>query len=287
MHLGGNFRSDAPSPSPPRRRGQDGRGEVSYPPSIGLGIGVHNLNTGRANVSDWDDTLPAPEAAKVQLRSQFFDGHVNDLVDGILENRLGPLERTLQTIQHSLALMATGSRPKSSGRSMSTDIKNSDADDEDDYDAFEGFSSYRARSPSARRNERRQDKIRAAVAEALAAYQPPQPPQSSIDMTEFSAIVQEMREMAQHAGSQNTQNQLKTIVEDVISHHPRLRGSRVQHDHESAEHKYMPQIDGLESMLKISKEHAAEEVQLRRKAEAEVTELRLRLRMAEEEAAQH
>lgn len=287
MHLGGNFRSDAPSPSPPRPRGRDGHGDLSYPPSIGLGIGVHNLNTGKANVSDWDDTLPAAEAAKVQLRSQFFDGHVNDLVDGILENRLGPLERTLQTIQHSLALMATGSRPKSSGRSMSTDVKNSDADDEDDYDAFEGFASYRARSPNARRNGRRQDKIRAAVAEALAAYQPPQAAQSSIDVTEFSAIVQEMRELAQQAGSKNTQNQLKTIVEDVISHHPRLRGSRVQQEHESAEQKYKPQIDGLESMLKISKEHAAGEVQLRRKAEAEVTELRLRLRMAEEEAAQH
>lgn len=285
MGLGPNLRSDAPSPSPPRAQAVNAQeAESAYPPSFGLGIGVHNLNTGREEVSDWGDVLPPADQAKLQLRSQFFDGHVNDLVDGILENRLEPLERALQTIQHSLALLATGSRPKSSGRSMSTDIKNSDADDEDDYDAFEGFESYRTMSPMARRNERKQDQIRAAVADALAAHQPPQP---SIDVTEFNAIVQEMRQLAQHAGSRETQDQLKSIVEDVISQHPRLRGSRVQQDHESAEQKFKPQIDGLETMLKISKEHAAEEAQLRRKAEGEIAELKLRLRIAEEEAAEH
>ncbi|KAL6251013.1 hypothetical protein RBB50_001221 [Rhinocladiella similis] len=287
MRLGDNFRSDAPSPSPPRPLQHSAHNGASYAPSIGLGIGVHKLNTGREDVSDWGDTMSAPEAAKVQLRSQFFDGHVNDLVDGILENRLGPLEQTLHTIQQSLALMAGGARPKSSGRSVSTDLKHSDADDEDDYDAFEGFEAYRSKSPVARRNERRQSKIRAAVADALAAHQSTQLPQSSIDVAEFNAIVKEMREMAQQAGSQNAQSQLKTIVEDVISNHPRLRGSRVQQEHESADQKYKPQIDGLESMLKISKEHAAEEVQLRRKAEEQVVELKIRLRIAEEEAAQH
>ncbi|KIW37775.1 uncharacterized protein PV06_09765 [Exophiala oligosperma] len=288
MRLGDNFRSDAPSPSPPRPQEHSAHNDASHAaPSIGLGIGVHKLNTGREDVSDWEDTMSAPEAAKLQLRSQFFDGHVNDLVDGILENRLGPLERTLHTIQESLTFMAGGVRPKSSGRSVSTDLKHSDADDEDDYDAFEGFAAYRSKSPVARRNERRQSKIRAAVAEALAAYQPAQPPQQLINVAELNAIVQEMREMAQQAGSQNTQNQLKTIVEEVISHHPRLRGSRVQQEHESTEQKYKPQIDGLESMLQMSKEHAAEEVQLRRKAEEQVAELKVRLRIAEEEAAQH
>jgi hypothetical protein len=288
MRLGGIFRSDAPSPSP--RRIQDnksGQSDTSYPPSYGLGIGVHKLNSGRDDVSDWGDALPAPEAAKLQLRSQFFDGHVNDLVDGILENRLGPLERALETIQHSLALLATQAKPKRDRRSMSTEQKESDADDEDDYDAFEGFSSYRARSPMARRGERKHDLIRAAVAEAIAAYQPPPQPQPTVDMTEVNGVLQEMRQLAQQTGSQNTQNELKTIMEDVISHHPRLRGSRVREDHETAEMKLKPQIDGLESMLKISQEHAAEEARLRRKAEEEINELKLRLRIAEEEAAQY
>jgi hypothetical protein len=288
--LGAQFRSDAPSPSlspASIREIRSLKSDVSYPPSFGLGIGVHNLNTGREDVSDWGDDLPAAEEAKLQLRSQFFDGHVNELVGGILEARLGPLERSLQIIQHSLNLMTAGPRPKSDRRSMSTDLKNSDADDEDDYDAFEGFASYREKSPMARRDGRRHDKIRAAVAEALAAYQPAPPPQPSIDANEFNAVLQEMRQLAQQTGSQATQNQLKTIVEDVISQHPRLRGSRVQQDHESAEMKLKPQIDGLETMLKISKEHAAEEARLRRQADVEITELKLRLRIAEEDAAQH
>ncbi|EXJ58523.1 hypothetical protein A1O7_05949 [Cladophialophora yegresii CBS 114405] len=288
IRSGGNFRSDAPSPSP--RRIHDNKSapsDTSYPPSYGLGIGIHKLNSGRDDVSDWGDALPAPEAAKLQLRSQFFDGHVNDLVGGILENRLGPLERALETIQHSLALITTQPTRKKDRRSMSTEQKESDADDEDDYDAFEGFSSYRSRSPLARRGERRQDLIRAAVAEAMAAYQLPAQPQPTIDMTEVNGVLQEMRELAQQKGSQNTQNELKTIMEDVISHHPRLRGSRVREDHEAAELKLKPQIDGLESMLKISQEHAAEEARLRRKAEEEINELKLRLRIAEEEASQY
>ncbi|OCT51494.1 hypothetical protein CLCR_07882 [Cladophialophora carrionii] len=288
MRLGGNFRSDAPSPSPRRiHDNKSAQSDTSYPPSYGLGIGIHKLNSGRDDVSDWGDALPAPEAAKLQLRSQFFDGHVNDLVDGILENRLGPLERALETIQHSLTLIATQPTRKKDRRSMSTEQKESDADDEDDYDAFEGFSSYRSRSPIARRGERKHDLIRAAVAEAMAAYQPPLPPQPTIDMTEVNGVLQEMRELAQQTGSQNTQNELKTIMEDVISHHPRLRGSRVREDHEAAELKLKPQIDGLESMLKISQEHAAEEARLRRKAEEEINELKLRLRVAEEEASQY
>ncbi|KIX93012.1 uncharacterized protein Z520_11285 [Fonsecaea multimorphosa CBS 102226] len=288
MRLGGHFRSDAPSPSPVRHQDtKAAQSDTSYPPSYGLGIGVHNLNSGREDVSDWGDTLPAAEAAKLQLRSQFFDGHVNDLVDGLLENRLGPLERTLRTIQHSLALMATQQNSKTGGRGVSGHQKDSDADDEDEYDAFEGFSSYRTRSPNARRGERKQDLIRAAVAEALAAHQPPPLPQPSMDLTEFSAILQEMRELAQKNSSQNTQHELKTIMEDVISHHPRLRGSRVQQEHETADIKYKPQIDGLETMLKISQEHAAEEARLRRTAEEEINELKLRLRIAEEEAAQY
>ena len=288
MHLASNFRSDAPSPSPCRPyEGKTAQSDASYPPSYGLGIGVHNLNSTRDNVSDWGDAMSAPEAAKLQLRSQFFDGHVSDLVDGILESRLGPLEHTLQAMQNSLALIATQPKPKKDRPSVSTEKKESDADDEDEYDAFEGFSTYRSQSPAARREDRKNDQIRAAVVDAMAAYQPLPPPQQTVDMTEINTVLQEIKHLAQQSGSQNTQVELKTIMEDVISTHPRLRGSRVRDDHDTAEMKLKPQIDGLESMLKISQEHAAEEARLRRKGEEEINELKLRLRIAEEEAAQY
>ncbi|EXJ77598.1 hypothetical protein A1O3_09825 [Capronia epimyces CBS 606.96] len=288
LRLGQNFRSDAPSPSPLRPQTDQGpESEKSYHASLGHQVGVHNLNSGRDDVSEWDDTLPAAEEAKLQLRSEFFDGHVADLVGGLLENRLGPLERTLQEIRQSVAVVASETRPKSSRRSISPGLKNSDADDEDDHDAWEGSASYRTKSPEARRGGRKQDKIRAAVTEALATYQAAALSQNTIDMAEINTILQELRQVAQQTGSQDTRAELKTIVEDVISHHPRLRGSRVQQDHETTEMKYKPQIDGLESMLKISQEHAAEEARLRRQAEEEINELKLHLRIAEEEAAQY
>jgi len=288
MRLSGNFRSDAPSPSPARPHGDRIlQSEASYPPPTGLGIGIHKLNSGQEDVSDWGGTLPIAEEAKLQLRSQFFDGHVNELVDGILENRLGPLERTLQTIQDSLALIASNPKGRHDQKSISTDAKDSDADDEDDYDAFEGFASYRSKSPIARREVWKQDRIRAAVTQALASYEPPVAAPSALDLTEFSEILQEIRQVALQNNSLNTQQELRTVVEDVISQHPRLRGSRVQQDHDATEGKLRPQVDGLESMLKMAKEHTAEEVRLRREAEEQLAELKLRLRIAEEETAQY
>lgn len=187
MRLGANFRSDAPSPSPRRRSDQpEISNDAASAAAFGLGIGIHRLSTGKEEVSDWNDALSSIEEDKLQSRAQFFDGHVNDLVDGVLENRLGPLERTLQTIQHSIALMATRPRSKGEPRSLSTDAKESDADDEDDYDAFEGFSQYRSRSPEAKRDNRRNSRIRAAVAEGMAAYKDSVVPQKSeVDLSPY------------------------------------------------------------------------------------------------------
>lgn len=286
--LVGRLRSDTPSPSPPRSHEVRGiQGESTYLASTGLGIGIHNLNAGRGEVSDWGGVLPRDEEDKLEIRSQFFDGHVNDLVGGILENRIGPLERTLQTMQQSLAVIASGLETKAEMRGFSTDGKESDADDEDEYDAFEGFSQYRARSPAARRDVVRQDRIRAAVSEALASFRPPTPPPPAMDLAEFNDILQEIRQVALQTNSLNTQHELRTIVEDVISNHPRLRGTRVQKDHEAAETRLQPKIDGLESMLTMTKEHASEEVRLRRRAEEEIGELKIRLSIAEQEAAQY
>ncbi|KIV88292.1 hypothetical protein PV10_07986 [Exophiala mesophila] len=286
--LVGTLRSSAPSPSPPVSHDvRDRQEESKFLPSTGLGIGIHNLNAGRGDISDWGGVLPRDEEDKLEIRSRFFDGHVNDLVGGILENRIGPLERTLETMQQSLAVIAGGLKTKPEMRGFSTDGKESDADDEDEYDAFEGFSQYRARSPAARRDVVRQDRIRAAVSEALASFRPPTPPPPTMDLAEFNDILQEIRQVALQTNSLNTQHELRTIVEDVISNHPRLRGTRVQKDHEAAEIRLQPKIDGLESMLAVAKEHASEEVRLRRRAEEEMGELKIRLRIAEQEAAQY
>ena len=289
MRLPPNLRSDAPSPSPRRAialppREQE-RGMISPQHQYGLGIGVHRLNRANEAVSDWNDAMSPGQEDKLEARAQFFDGHVNDLVDGILENRLGPLEHTLQTIQQSLALIATKPRARNSHRSAST-AKESDADDEEEYDASGAYADYRARSPDAKRRKS-SEKIKAAVAQVLAAYQPP-PSQSAVDLSEIHAALTEVRQLVQQVpASQPRQVDVKTILEDVISTHPRLRGQRVQQDHEASGEHYKLQVNGLESMLKAAEECAQEEARMRRKTDDELAELRHRLRVAEEEAAQH
>lgn len=307
MRLGNNFRSDAPSPSPRKLdRHTDVINHVADAASFGLGLGINRLNTAKEEVSDWNDAISSTEENKLQTRAQFFDGHVNDLVDGVLENRLGPLERQLQAIQHSIALMAT--RPTSKRKSLSSDAKNSDADDEDEYNDFEGYSAYRSRSPDAKRN-RRTSRIRAAVAEGIAQYRESAPHQDAptADMTELRADLAEMRELVQQ-GSSNAQLQadlsemrqmleqgagrvqhkeLKDTLADVIASHPRLRGSRVQQDHESSATNVKLQLDGLEAMLKVEQERAEHEARVRKQKEDEIQELRRSLQAAEDEAAEH
>jgi predicted nucleic acid-binding Zn-ribbon protein len=308
MRLGNNFRSDAPSPSPRRIERPVEPTQAANAASFGLGLGIHKLNSGKEEVSDWNDVLSSVEEEKLQSRAQYFDGHVNDLVDGILENRLGPVERTLQTIQHSLSLLAT--RPTSKRKSTSSDVRESDADDEDEYNAYEGFSTYRSRSPDTKRI-RQASRVRAAVAEGLAQFREsmPQPVAPTVDLSGIREELAEMRELAQeraendHAQLQEElaelrsmlaksanhvqQKDLKRTLEDVIGSHPRLRGSRTEQDHGSKRENFKLQLDGLEAMLKVEQERAEHEAKLRKQQEDELHEVRQKLQEAEDEVIVH
>ncbi|KAF2002899.1 hypothetical protein P154DRAFT_487873 [Amniculicola lignicola CBS 123094] len=172
-----NQRSDAPSPSPrrlfaPRNLNASSTSNLHDPfdderAGIAYESPVHRLNNAsEVPMSDWDEGISSANEEKVQSRSRFFDHHVDDLIGRVLQSRLGPLESNLQAIQDSIALMS-----HSTGRgrrSMSTnDRLDSDADDEDDELGTD--SHYRARSP---RKDRKLEKIRSIVKEALESHQP-------------------------------------------------------------------------------------------------------------------
>ncbi|KAF2267063.1 hypothetical protein CC78DRAFT_531146 [Lojkania enalia] len=171
MHL----RSDAPSPSPRRlyapRNMNASSTSITHDPfddeRAAYESPVHRLNNAEeVPMSDWDEGISSEGEDKIQTRSRFFDHHVDDLIGRLLKNRLGPLERNLQTIQDSIALL---SQPSGRGRrSMSTNERlDSDADDEDDEIGTD--SHYRTRSP---RKDRKLEKIRSIVREALESHQP-------------------------------------------------------------------------------------------------------------------
>ena len=166
-----NLRSDAPSPSPRRIYGnmQGSATSLQNPfdderAALVSTSPVHRLNHAEdLPVSDWDDILTEGEE-QIKMRSSFFDKRVDDVMGRLLQNRLGPLEHTLQNVQNALTMISQ--RPSRGRRSMSTAGLDSDADDEDDDIGTDAH--YRNRSP---RKDRRLEKIRSVVRDALESHQ--------------------------------------------------------------------------------------------------------------------
>ncbi|CAK7245364.1 MAG: hypothetical protein STHCBS139747_006944 [Sporothrix thermara] len=138
------------------------------PPLFGAHGVPHQRRANNDSVppSEWEGDFAGDESLKLESRVKFFDGHVNDIVGGILSARLGPLEATLDSIQHAIASMSRGTPPsRRERRSVSGDIQESDADDEDD-----DLPPVPRRSMSPRR-DRRMEQMRAVVLEALNSHQ--------------------------------------------------------------------------------------------------------------------
>ncbi|KAK3943109.1 hypothetical protein QBC46DRAFT_422265, partial [Diplogelasinospora grovesii] len=232
------FRSDSPSPSPRQYRPlaievsepimstelddpfvDPPRSAESFedPPFEGE---VRRLNSSESlPASDWEDAFSEDEQTKLEARVNFFDGHVNELVGGLLAARLGPLEQTLDAIQH--ALVGGGPRRTPSSRrerrSMSAEVQESDADDEDDDMPVPR----RSMSP---RRDRRMEQIRAAVLDAFAVQQHNQPREASPSAAAASAdnatiltALEQMREQFSQSLHLDFRGEdLRNIVEDAV-----------------------------------------------------------------------
>ncbi|EGC43372.1 myosin class II heavy chain [Histoplasma capsulatum var. duboisii H88] len=260
---------------------------------------VRHLNNPEIeHVSDWDDAVSVGEDAKLRQRSLFFDRHVNEIVGRILENRLDPLEQTLGIIQQSLDVLA--SRSVSQRRSISAEfVEHSDADDEDEED--DTFMKYRSRSPLNRR-DRRVDKIKQAVAEALASQvprietipPPPPPPVPAlaplVDLSEIQTALAEIKTLAMSKPTEPAPEPLtdiRQVIIDAISEHPRLNApveSVSQIDNMEA---LKFQVEGMQAMLRVAEERAEKEYQTRKDAQDSLAQCQRLLRIAEEDAAQH
>jgi hypothetical protein len=227
------LRSDAPSPSPRRlyapRNTHASSTSMTQDPfdderaGLAYESPVHRLNNAdEVPMSDWDEGILSEGEDKIQTRSQFFDKHVDDLIGRLLHSRLGPLEKNLQGIQDSIAIMSQ--RPGRGRRSMSTNERlESDADDEDDEWGTD--SHYRNRSPG---KNRKLEKIRSIIKEALDSHQPsvtslpvpvPEPvlPEKIRDIVaEVLAAHQSQVAPVEHMKSENVQ---EMIMEAFARHH--------------------------------------------------------------------
>ncbi|KAJ4380613.1 hypothetical protein N0V86_003972 [Didymella sp. IMI 355093] len=220
-----HLRSDAPSPSP-RRMYANGPGSANSlqnpfddeRAALMSTSPVHRLNHAEdLPVSDWDDILTEGEE-QVKMRSSFFDKRVDDMMGRLLQSRLGPLEQTLQHVQHALTTMS--SRPSRSRRSLSTAGLDSDADDEDDDIGVDAH--YRNRSP---RKDKRLEKIRAVVRDALESHQAQtafmptvaSEPLGAEKIREILADVLVSHQPPPASVEPVSTEQIRTIIEDAIA----------------------------------------------------------------------
>lgn len=173
-------RSAGPSPSPRRVAGapyvphrassfspdeaEYGRAQttaeaVAYQPPTQEGIGM-----AKDPESDWDSMVSASEDTKLRPQSRlFFDAHVEDLVGGLLRSNLEPMNKNITAIHEVLKTYSSVYDSRSRrGSNISAGV-NSDADDEDDEDNI-------IQPPRSPRKDRRSEKIKSAVVEALSMH---------------------------------------------------------------------------------------------------------------------
>lgn len=295
-------RSNAPSPSPNRlqqvfqyppnsdsesvstaeveRVARNARFSPSYRPSKGSldsDNPVHRLNSpGDLPVSDWDDVLSSTDEVKFQSRAVFFDHRINNLVGGIVQQHLRPLERLISGIESSLATLSGRSASRRHRRSTSSrEIENSDADDEDDQRELMSI----VTSPV---KDRRYDKLKASVAELSAAQQ--NLPSAS-EISELMKAINDLTSMV--PGPAQPLGEIRTVVQEAVANQLRGKSGAVMSSQESATaEKLQLQIAGLESMLKIADARADDELKARRHTEDALADNQRLLRIAMQEAAE-
>ncbi|CZT48516.1 related to myosin heavy chain [Rhynchosporium secalis] len=297
------MRSDAPSPSPRRFQALPGEtrifSRVNDDPFIADESPIHHLsNMDSLPPSEWDDVLSETEEAKLLPRAQFFDNHVNDLVGGLLSQRLEPLERTLENVQMSLDMMAARGQSRRRERGSFSGAL-SDADDEDDDNPR------RSLSP---RRDKKLDRIRAIVIEALAA-QNPRPASASTAsaiLPDFRNVLQAIEEMREQFGQSmhldlRNEDLKKNIEEAVERRMPASSRTIFDETASSKEAEYKAEIAELEErLLRSDNENMSrsadveerllragirteEETKSRRAAEDRLAEVQRLLRISSEE----
>ncbi|KAI8961812.1 hypothetical protein F5Y11DRAFT_348142 [Daldinia sp. FL1419] len=320
------FRSDTPDPSPPRKYLHVPKQAMTPRPSTELedpfvdsplsGVSrsfdgpVHRLNVREGPPeSEWDDAFSVSEQEKLEQRVQYFDGHVNDLVGTVLAARLDPLEKTLGSIQDVLgALSRRAPSNRRDRRSVSAEVRDSDADDEDDETPIR-----RSMSP---KRDRRLEQIRIAVVEALNQQQSMRTPQvaqpdpveqgpSEENLIVVEALQQMKEELSQSLRVDFRGEDIRNIVEEAVGRcmpavsQPMIQDDEVVnakfsemksriveleqrlHTEASRTESERARVLELEDRLQAEAARGENETAIRRGAEDRAAELRRQLEQAE------
>lgn len=302
-HIHPRLRDNAPSPSPRRYHLPIGvhqplhSNELENPfidPPISVQMSQLNSDESQAASDDWERAFSDEEQVKLDNRARFFDGRVNDLVDGVLEARLGSLEKTLSGMQQVLASLSDRPLPsRREHRSVSAEVQESDADDEDEDPVPR-----RSMSP---RRDKRIEQIRAVVMDAFASQQrnsahfpplPQQAPGTGLDLASsetMSSILQAMEEMKQQFSDSLHLDfrgeDLRNVVEEAVqSQLPVIAPQSTAEGYEDVMEKLdelTTRYADLEQNLRIEEAKNATEISTRRIADDRAAEFERQLQMTE------
>lgn len=301
-----HIRSDAPSPSPNRLKEafqylpptdsesadtiakeivlRNARFSPSYRPSKEQQ--VRQLNSpGSSPPSDWNDVFSSGDEDKLQSKASLWNPSMHDVVGAVIQRRLGPIEKTLSSIQEALVHPSSGPatrRPRSAGAMEISG--NSDADDEDD----EAVKSQRLQSRlGSRQIERGLDQLNTSITEIAIAQR------NAVPATQFSEVLDVMRQLKVSmqqlppVGQQNPTGDLKGNVEETGGKQMRGKSAPITSTSQAiAAEKSNLQIAGLESMLKVAEDRADDEMKARRSIEDALADNQRLLRAALQEAAE-
>ena len=295
-----NIRNDTPSPGPNRLQlkyqylpptdsesadpslvemvTRSARYSPSYRPSK-TSPPIHPLNSpGDSARSEMNDSTLFRDVDEFRTKTS-LDNNINDLVDGIVQRELKPLELALYGIQQSIARLSDRSTSKRPGSSGALEIEHSDADDEDDVDEV---SQSRLKSPL---RDRKFEQLKASIGEIAAAQQSIAP---ASQQAEMMAIIRDLKvSMQQIIPPPPLSGDIKNIVEEAVGRQMRGRSAPVTSSSQAAAaEKSQLHIAGLESMLKIAESRANDEMQARRSVEDELADKARSLQIALQEASQ-
>ncbi|KAL2818290.1 hypothetical protein BJX63DRAFT_69901 [Aspergillus granulosus] len=329
-HAPADNKSDPPSPSPGRgpvshtlnvpKLDFDARSQFSATPTKALASAAHSpirqlLSRNEHIIEKWDDIISSGEEDKLANRSRFFDRRINDLLGPLIDERLGPLEHALNSIQLSLNALNSAPQNAPAWRSASAEVIDSDADDEGEDEEYEEDASYRTKSPLYQR-ERKIEKLKSVILEALATResQPiPEPvpvaellelrdrvaeihslttqktlqvpEQPNTELLELRDRVAELHNLTTQKLSQDNTADLRQMMQEVVASQLNAR-SRSEAAEVGADN-LMLQIKGLKDMLRTTDERMEQEYKKRKEAQETIEELHVHLRNVQEDAARH
>jgi hypothetical protein len=237
---------------------------------------INRLNRGEEiPLSEWSDDLSVDEASKLRVRSNFFDDRVDQIVGGVIDHRLAPLEKSLQMIHRAVSTIMTREPQPATKRVMSVD--DSDADDEDEtIDERQPFRS------ASRAQERKASQIKAAVLEALASQKANGLGISS--STEIHNALMDMNTTIARIASSNLDiDDVKHVVDDSLHRMGKTLTPAPPVENIETTHRHRREVSELNTRLNKTLADALEEANQRRATEEREADTRRLLRLAEEE----